>query len=575
MRGTLASRDSSAARSAAVSPRVRRRWRSTALVCGFLLVLFAILAVPSAIADPPLLSGMPSNQVVEATSASGATVTYTLPQATDGEGNPTTVSCAPNSGTVFPRGVTTVTCSAIDTVTNDATTATFVVTVVDTTPPVLKTSNIITEAAGPFGKFVAYSVSATDLVDPSPKATCSPFSGSIFPLGTTTVNCTAKDASNNSASGSFTITVRDTKGPVFSGVPTGGVYEANGPGGTIVTYALPTAIDAVDGPFAGVVCMRPSGQTFPLGSTTVTCTAEDSRGNASSASFVVWVVDTTPPVLTVPALLVLRSNEPVPASNPAVEVFLSSAVAADMVDPAPSISNDAPSVFPLGTTQVTFTASDWSGNRISKTVPVTVGLKAPAQGARADLTPPGNVRRVSAKPGNRVARLSWLRPPDTDFDHVVVIRTDPSGASTKQIYVGLAARYTDRGLSNGQEYRYVIVSYDHAGNRSVGVAILVVPKALMLVQPVDGSTVGQHPVLKWVAVKHARYYNVQLFRNGRKILSIWPRPNRFALRRSWVFGGHRYRLGHGRYQWFVWPGFGSRSKRNYGPLLGESSFVVR
>src|SRR5882672_1370674 len=62
--------------------------------------------------------------------------------------------------------------------------------------------------------------------------------------------------------------------------------EATGPTGAVVTYD--------DG---GFVCTPPSGSTFPLGETTVNCV--DDVGNPAG-SFKVTVVDTTPPVLTVP-----------------------------------------------------------------------------------------------------------------------------------------------------------------------------------------------------------------------------------------------------------------------------------
>ncbi len=57
--------------------------------------------------------------------------------------------------------------------------------------------------------------------------------------------------------------------------------EATGPEGASVTYTLPSATDDVDGA-VGVVCSPVSGSTFPIGTTTVTCTATDSSGNAAT-----------------------------------------------------------------------------------------------------------------------------------------------------------------------------------------------------------------------------------------------------------------------------------------------------
>jgi hypothetical protein len=55
-----------------------------------------------------------------------------------------------------------------------------------------------------------HEVSAVDAVDGPVPVTCAPASGSIFPLGTTTVACTATDAAGNMASASFRVTVVDT-----------------------------------------------------------------------------------------------------------------------------------------------------------------------------------------------------------------------------------------------------------------------------------------------------------------------------------------------------------------------------
>jgi hypothetical protein len=49
---------------------------------------------------------------------------------------------------------------------------------------------------------------------------------------------------------------------------------------------------------------------------------------------------------------------------------------------------------------------------------------------------------------------------------------------------------------------------------------------------------------------------------------------RFALKAKWRYRGHTYRLTNGTYRWFVWPGYGSPSAGRYGPLLGQSTFVV-
>ena len=166
----------------------------------------------------------------------------------------------------------------------------------DTTPPVLALpGNLTVEATGPAGAVANYTASATDETDGAVVVTLNPASGSTFPLGTTTVNASAKDAAGNTASGSFTVTVRDTTPPVLS-LPSAGTIEATGPGGAAVTFSG-SASDLVSGA-VGVTFSPASGSTFPLGTTTVTATARDAAGNTASGSFTVTVRDTTAPVIT-------------------------------------------------------------------------------------------------------------------------------------------------------------------------------------------------------------------------------------------------------------------------------------
>ncbi len=79
----------------------------------------------------------------------------------------------------------------------------------DTTPPEITVpASITVDATGPGGAAVAYTVTATDDTDPGPVVTCTPPSGTTFPIGDTTVACTATDASGNTASASFTVQVK-------------------------------------------------------------------------------------------------------------------------------------------------------------------------------------------------------------------------------------------------------------------------------------------------------------------------------------------------------------------------------
>ncbi len=123
-------------------------------------------------------------------------------------------------------------------------------------------------------------------------------------------------------------------------------------------------------------------------------------------------------------------------------------------------------------------------------------------------------------------------------------------------------------------YTYAIVALDANGNRSKSVALAATPQASKLVSPAAGSSVASPPTLLWVPVAGASYYNVQLFRGGTKILSIWPGSTRLTLKRHWVFSGRAQALVPGSYTWYVWPGFGPHKAKKYGSLLGSSSFKL-
>jgi hypothetical protein len=151
------------------------------------------------------VSQIQSEIVLEATSPSGAVATYS-PTATDAVDGPVPVNCTPASGSTFPLGTTKVQCSASDSNGNTGQVK-FHVTVRDTTAPVLTLpSDITTTAEG--STVVNFFATATDAVSGTTAVNCSPASGSSFALGTTVVQCSATDALNNTAQGSFNVTVQ-------------------------------------------------------------------------------------------------------------------------------------------------------------------------------------------------------------------------------------------------------------------------------------------------------------------------------------------------------------------------------
>jgi hypothetical protein len=187
-----------------------------------------------------------------------------------------------------------------------------------------------------------------------------------------------------------------------------------------------------------------------------------------------------------------------------------------------------------------------------------------------DATPPP-APSVDALPGNHKVDLRWSTSPDSQAE---VVRHDGEAAPVV-LYRGPGGSFTDRGLKNQRRYRYSISLIDQAGNRSASLTSAV-PTSGKLLLPARGERVKivRVPLLVWKRVRRASYYNVQIFRGRTKVLSTWPRQPRLQLKRRWRFGGRSYRLVPGKYCWYVWPGYGKRSKRDYGKRLGRSCFRV-
>ena len=132
--------------------------------------------------------------------------------------------------------------------------------------------------------------SALSVLDNCPVSSviCSPASGSNFAIGVTTVNCVATDSGGLTANCSFTVTVNDFE-RISITCPANVVINAvAGQCSPVVTFPSPTVIDNCPG--GSVSCVPPSGSRFPLGVTSVLCTATDEKGVQSFCSFTVNVI---------------------------------------------------------------------------------------------------------------------------------------------------------------------------------------------------------------------------------------------------------------------------------------------
>lgn len=205
---------------------------------------------------------------------------------------------------------------------------------------------------------------------------------------------------------------------------------------------------------------------------------------------------------------------------------------------------------PDGAATVTGTCTDNAGNQSAPT----------AFGLRYDSTPPG-LDGVTASAGDRVVRLRLK----SDAASLEVRRGD------RKLKVA-DGRVVDDDVRNGRRYDYRVRAVDQAGN--VAERVLTVVPGPHLLEPGPGAGVTEPPLLRWTTTRDADYYNVQLFRGRRKVLSAWPERPRLQLRRRWTFEGARLRLRPGRYSWLVWPGIGPRARSEYGRLIGRRTFTV-
>jgi hypothetical protein len=184
------------------------------------------------------------------------------------------------------------------------------------------------------------------------------------------------------------------------------------------------------------------------------------------------------------------------------------------------------------------------------------------------------IDRFKAAAGDRKVDVSWKRPPDVTS--VELTRSPGRGkAAESVVHSGPGKSFRDRKVVNGRRYTYRLRLADAAGNVSVrSVSTKAGPR---LIAPAQGAERSRKhpPLLRWTPVRRAGYYNLQLFRGGRKILSAWPVDTRFRLKREWVYAGRRFRLSKGTYQWYVWPGYGARPERRFGRLIGHRALRIR
>jgi HYR domain/Bacterial Ig domain len=348
-----------------------------------------------------------------------AVVTYTTPAGSDNcPLGPNPVVCAPASGTTFQKGISTVTCTVTD-ASGHTGQCSFTVTVNDTQKPSITCPGNVTvsNSSGQCTAVATFSLpSVTDNCAGVGTPTCSPASGSTFQAGLTTVTCTVSDASGNSQSCSFTVTVNDTQNPQIT-CPSP-ITHSTDPNlcSAVVTYPAPSVTDNCAG-VGTPTCSPASGTVFPKGTTTVHCTVKDASNNMVSCTFTVTVNDTQNPSVGCPANITFTTPG---NSDPCGVVTYTTPAGSDNCGiQSVGCSPSSGACFPVGMTTVTCTATDTSGNKGACSFKVTV------QNPCA-ITCPANITK--ANDANQCGAVTTFAPSITGGGCGVVICTPASGS---------------------------------------------------------------------------------------------------------------------------------------------------
>ncbi len=308
----------------------------------------------------PVITDCPSDIILaNDTGVCGAVATWTIPTASDNCGISTFNSSHVN-GTLFPIGTTVVTYTATD-LAGNVSTCSFSVTVNDLEAPIISCPSDLTLMNDP-GICGAIATWVTPIASDncgSPVVLTSHTNGAIFPVGTTTVSYRAIDNSGNSSMCSFTITVVDIENPTISNCPSD-IIVTNiiGECSAVGAWGNPVAMDNCG--VSSFTSSHSNGSVFPVGVSIVTYEAIDAAGNTATCSFNVTVFDTElPQFVNCPTDIVVAS---VPGSCNAVVNWMEPSASDNCTIPTVVSSHVNGSIFPIGITNVIYTATDTSGN---------------------------------------------------------------------------------------------------------------------------------------------------------------------------------------------------------------------
>ena len=385
--------------------------------------------------------------------------------------------------------------------------------------------------------------SSTSALPPSPQPSCSPgpadcgawHTGNVTvswsapscasvtisqDTGGTGVSCTVSDGS-----GSVTSTVivrKDSSPPAVSASPDRGP-DSEG------WYNRPVSVSVSGDDGTSGIASCSGGGTYSgpdTGGADVGGSCTDNAGNRGGASFGLKY-DATPPTV-----------EAKPDRQPNTRGWYNRelTVSFNGADVTSGLHSCAPAV--------TYRGPDAPKTAVSGTCMDKAANTSPPARIRAEVRhAPSVLGRVRAELTPRGIVLKWQASKDT-FAVAVVRRPGLKGKKPSMVYSGKAPAFTDRRLAKGVKYRYTVTAYDEAENAAVkGLAVKSdvsvnvnapavtrpAPSRTALTKPALGARVKAPPLLAWRAVAKATYYNVQLYRDGKKILTAWPLDTSFRL----------------------------------------------
>jgi len=234
-------------------------------------------------------------------------------------------------------------------------------------------ANIVATATSSSGAVVNFG-SANNINGTCGAISANPSSGSVFPVGTTVVSVT----SDSGPSCSFTVTVSNTPAPTIS-CPADITAAAGSNGTATVDPGVPTTDPSMGVTVSGVRGDDGGALTdpYPSGTTGITWTVTDSIGRTASCTQRITVgacaTDSAPPTITAPADVTVGTGPNSTTCGVVLNDELGQAVATDDCSAVVSTSGiPAGNLFPIGTTVVTYTATDGAGHTASAVQNVTV-----------------------------------------------------------------------------------------------------------------------------------------------------------------------------------------------------------